>query len=59
MQVIGILLISEMKADWYCYFSVVCILYVQSVIETLEEQDVEAFTNTVKEYDSIARLDPW
>ena len=39
--------------------TLVCILYVQSVIETLEEQDVEAFTNTVKEYDSIARLDPW
>jgi len=32
---------------------------IKSVIETLEEQDVEAFTNTVKEYDSIARLDPW
>ena len=26
---------------------------------TLEEQDVEAFTEAVKEYDSISRLDPW
>ena len=26
---------------------------------TLEEQDVEAFTEAVKEYDSVSRLDPW
>ena len=32
---------------------------VQALGVTLEEQDVEAFTEAVKEYDSISRLDPW
>lgn len=32
---------------------------VKSLISALEEQDVEAFTNTVAEYDSISRLDSW
>ena len=31
----------------------------QSLVETLEVQDVEAFTDAVKAYDSISRLDPW
>ena len=34
-------------------------IFCQSIVEHLEEQDVEAFTNSVKEYDSICRLDPW
>ena len=28
-------------------------------METLEQQDVEQFTETVKEYDSLCRLDTW
>ena len=31
----------------------------QSLVGHLEEQDVEAFTNAVKEYDSVNRLDTW
>ena len=31
----------------------------QSIVETLEQQDVEQFTETVKEYDSLCRLDTW
>ena len=31
----------------------------QAIVEHLEQQDVEAFTETVKEYDSICRLDSW
>ncbi|XP_061390295.1 alpha-soluble NSF attachment protein-like [Musca vetustissima] len=32
---------------------------VKSLCEHLEEQDIEAFTETVKNYDSISRLDQW
>jgi alpha-soluble NSF attachment protein len=32
---------------------------IKSLVETLEQQDVEAFTTAVKEYDSVNRLDPW
>jgi len=32
---------------------------IKSLGETLEQQDVEAFTEAVKAYDSISRLDPW
>lgn len=28
-------------------------------MEKLEEQDVDGFTDAVKEYDSISRLDQW
>lgn len=31
----------------------------QELIEHLEEQNVEAFTEAVKTYDSISRLDQW
>ncbi|KAK4871670.1 hypothetical protein RN001_015794 [Aquatica leii] len=31
----------------------------QTLMEHLEEQNVDAFTDAVKEYDSIARLDNW
>lgn len=31
----------------------------QVLIEKLEEQDVDGFTDAVKEYDSISRLDQW
>lgn len=31
----------------------------QSLIEHLEEQDIEKFTETVKDFDSISRLDQW
>eukprot|EP00117_Sycon_ciliatum_P035313 scpid73375/ scgid26800/ Alpha-soluble NSF attachment protein; N-ethylmaleimide-sensitive factor attachment protein alpha len=33
--------------------------FVQTLLSAHEEQDVEAFTAAVKEYDSISRLDPW
>jgi len=32
---------------------------IRSLVAALEEQDVDAFTNTVAEYDSISRLDAW
>ncbi|KAH9380252.1 hypothetical protein HPB48_018204 [Haemaphysalis longicornis] len=32
---------------------------VKALIGKLEDQDVEGFTDTVKEYDSISRLDQW
>jgi len=32
---------------------------IKAIVEHLEQQDVEAFTETVKEYDSICRLDSW
>jgi len=32
---------------------------IKNLVETLEQQDVEAFTTAVKEYDSVNRLDPW
>lgn len=32
---------------------------IRSLVSALEEQDVESFTNTVAEYDSISRLDAW
>ncbi|XP_011310003.1 soluble NSF attachment protein [Fopius arisanus] len=32
---------------------------IKSLIDHLEEQNVEGFTDTVKEYDSISRLDQW
>lgn len=31
----------------------------QELIEHLEEQNVEGFTEAVKNYDSISRLDQW
>mmetsp|Transcript_28670 Transcript_28670/g.111923 ORF Transcript_28670/g.111923 Transcript_28670/m.111923 type:complete len:315 (-) Transcript_28670:266-1210(-) len=31
----------------------------QGIVEAVENGDVEAFTNTVYEFDSIATLDPW
>ena len=31
----------------------------QSLGEHLEQQDVEAFTESVKAYDAVNRLDPW
>lgn len=31
----------------------------QELIEHLEEQNVDAFTEAVKTYDSISRLDQW
>ncbi|KAF7991306.1 hypothetical protein HCN44_002868 [Aphidius gifuensis] len=32
---------------------------IKTLIEHLEEQNLEGFTDTVKEYDSISRLDQW
>lgn len=32
---------------------------IQTLIEHLEEQNVEGFTDAVKDYDSISRLDQW
>ncbi|KAM7300132.1 alpha-soluble NSF attachment protein [Ixodes scapularis] len=32
---------------------------VKALINKLEDQDVDGFTDTVKEYDSISRLDQW
>jgi len=32
---------------------------VKSLIGHMEENDVDGFTETVKSYDSISRLDPW
>ncbi|XP_058804011.1 alpha-soluble NSF attachment protein isoform X2 [Phymastichus coffea] len=34
-------------------------IYEQVLIENLEEQNAEGFTEAVKEYDSISRLDQW
>lgn len=31
----------------------------QVLFEKLEEQDIDGFTDAVKEYDSISRLDQW
>lgn len=31
----------------------------QALMNHLEDQNVDAFTDTVKEYDSISRLDQW
>lgn len=31
----------------------------EAIVKTVEEGDVQAFTNTVYEYDSISKLDPW
>lgn len=31
----------------------------QTLIEHIEEQQLEGFTEAVKEYDSISRLDQW
>lgn len=33
--------------------------FVKTLIEKLDEQDVDGFTDAVKEYDSISRLDSW
>ena len=33
--------------------------FFQSLIENLEEQNIENYTEVVKEYDSISRLDQW
>ncbi|CAL1275692.1 unnamed protein product [Larinioides sclopetarius] len=33
--------------------------FVQTLLEKVEEQDVDGFTDAVKEYDSISRLDSW
>ncbi|GFY74178.1 alpha-soluble NSF attachment protein [Trichonephila inaurata madagascariensis] len=33
--------------------------FVLTLLEKLEEQDVDGFTDAVKEYDSISRLDSW
>lgn len=38
-----------------CFFPV----SFQTLCEHLEEQNVEGFTDAVKDYDSISRLDPW
>lgn len=37
----------------------ILILFLQLLIEKLEEQDVDGFTDAVKDYDSISRLDQW
>ena len=31
----------------------------QSLVHHLEEEDIEAFTNEVKTYDQMSRLDQW
>ncbi|XP_037904419.1 alpha-soluble NSF attachment protein isoform X2 [Hermetia illucens] len=33
--------------------------FIKTLCEHLEEQNVEGFTDAVKDYDSISRLDPW
>lgn len=35
------------------------IIYLQTLIEHLEDQNLEGYTEAVKEYDSISRLDQW
>lgn len=35
------------------------IVYLQTLIEHLEDQNLEGYTEAVKEYDSISRLDQW
>lgn len=42
--------------------AVTCVLFsfpLQTLCEHLEEQNVDGFTEAVKEYDSISRLDQW
>lgn len=31
----------------------------KTLVEHLEEQNIDGFTETVKDYDSISRLDQW
>ena len=34
-------------------------MFLQALIEKCEEQDVDGFTEEVKRYDQISRLDSW
>ena len=36
-----------------------CLKFLQALIEKCEEQDVDGFTEEVKKYDQISRLDSW
>jgi alpha-soluble NSF attachment protein len=36
-----------------------CVYHLQKLLGALEEQNVDSFTDAVKEYDSISRLDQW
>lgn len=33
--------------------------FFQSLISAINEEDIDKFTDTVKDYDSISRLDQW
>lgn len=39
------------------YYSLISLT--QTLCEHLEEQNIEGFTDAVKDYDSISRLDQW
>lgn len=43
----------DMEINDECYFGL------QTLTEHLEEQNIEGFTDAVKDYDSISRLDQW
>ena len=36
-----------------------CTNFCQKLLEAAEEENIEAYTESVREYDSISRLDPW
>lgn len=62
MKSLGILLLGRggkkfrlQKAN-HNYHANMCL---QALMNHLEDQNVDAFTDTVKEYDSISRLDQW
>ena len=40
-------------------FNWTCVSLFQALGKHLEDEDVEAFTNEVKNYDTISRLDQW
>ncbi len=61
-QVRAVHLITKFKLPiWFYKYDQIsreCKL-VKSLIGHMEENDVDGFTETVKSYDSISRLDPW
>lgn len=34
-------------------------LYIQNLVQACEDEDVDAFTDAIKDYDTISRLDQW
>jgi len=41
----------------YCLLVLLCIY--QALFSACEENDVDAFTEALRNYDSVSRLDPW